>query len=348
MGIKSFFMRILRHPERSEALQSDLTSLQSDSKALLERSKALQEPITQELPSNYESPSSIELQKDSLELGLAAGYTGRSLKSIESSLVRIESQMTTRDWFNLQFGESLRELADVLRQHENKAQIRFESIQNSLNSLKGIADISPESIKPQLYRQIQAIESQLPPTPRMREIVETVKQNREMSYEDLAKKLNLGESGLRGLLSVMMKRTEAIERFEKDGKGWVRFTDSSDLKRSESEGKAGEALLRYNFESIAEKQGFSIVKRFIQTPPDFIIEKDSKSIGVELKLGSDTASLTKGIGQLLFARSSYNLQELWLVMPPQYQPITEDWIKTFKSQGIKVFILSQEGLKELY
>lgn len=242
MGLKSFFTRILHRPHRFKALQSDAASLQSapkaiesDAKALSERSESFREPSFSEL-SSYESPqSSIELQKDSLELGIAAGYAGRTLRSIESSLVRIETQMTTKDWFEFQFSQSLREMADILRQHEDKSQFRFETIRNSLSSLKGIASISPQPLKDQLYAQIQAIESQLPPTPRMREIVEIVKQHGEISYEDLAKQLNLGTSGLRGLLSNMLKRTKTIERFEKDSKGWVRFTEFNDLKRSESD-----------------------------------------------------------------------------------------------------------------
>jgi hypothetical protein len=232
MDITQAILRFLRRPKRSEALESEVKSIQ-------ERSEAIQEPISQEKPEVYEAPSSIEVQKDSLELGIAAGYTGRALKSIESSLIRIESQMTSKDWFDLQFGHSLRELVNVLKQHEGKEQVRFESIQSSLDSLRGIANLSPQPIRDQLFRQIQTIESQLPLTPRMRQIIEIAKQQGEVSYEDLAKTFNLdGTSSLRGLLSNMVKRTKEIERFEKDGKGWIRFAGSRDLNRSQSEEKA--------------------------------------------------------------------------------------------------------------
>lgn len=237
MGIFDFLLRIFGKKAQSEALQSDV-------KALSERFKAMQErSFTQEQAESQSITPTIELEKDSLQLGMAAGYTGRSLKAIESSLVRIESQMTTKDWFDLQFGQNIKELIDVLRQHEDKEQLRFEAIQNSLNSLRALAKLTPQPIKTQLYEQIQDLESQLPLTQRMREIIEITKQAREISYEDLAKKLNLGISGLRGLLSIMVKRTNDVKRFEKDGKGWLRFTGSTDLNRSQSAEKAGEAAL---------------------------------------------------------------------------------------------------------
>jgi len=341
MGIFDRILGIFGKKAQSEAIQSDV-------KALSERSKAMQErSVIQEQPESQAITPTIELEKDSLQLGMAAGYTGRSLKAIESSLVRIESQMTTKDWFDIQFGQSLKELVKVLKQHEDKEQLRFEAIQDSLNSLRALAKLTPQPIRTKLYEQIQDLESQLPITQRMREIVEITSQAGEISYEDLAKKLNLGTSGLRGLLSVMVKRTNEIKRFEKDGKGWLRFTGSTDLNRSQSAEKAGEASLRDMFEIIVEKQGFNIVKRFAQSSPDFIIQKDNKTIGVEIKLVSDTSSLEKGMGQLLLAKISYNLQDMWLVLPSQTQPLSEDCIQAFKSTGIKVFILSQNSLEEI-
>jgi hypothetical protein len=165
------------------------------------------------------------LQKESLQLGIAAGYTGKSLREIESSLNRIERQMITRDLFNLQFEDKTPELIELLRQHDEKTEKALEAIQLSLNSLRGIAKMSPEPIRTQLTQEIQALEAKLPLTIRMKEILEIVKEVGEISYEDLAKRLNLTEiSGLRGLLSNMMKRTDEIERFEKDRKGWVKYT----------------------------------------------------------------------------------------------------------------------------
>lgn len=341
MGIAQTILRFLRRPKGFESIKSDY-------KSISDRTEAIQEPISQSSKEIYEQTPSIELQKDSLELGIAAGYTGKTLRSIESSLIRIESQMTTRDWFNLQFGQTLRELVDVLQQHENKEQLRFESIHGSLNSLRSIASLSPQPIKDQLFKQIQVIESQLPLTPRMRQIIEITKQQKEVSYEDLAKTFNLdGTSSLRGLLSNMMKRTNNIERFEKDGRGWVRFIGSKDLDRSKSEDKTEEALLIYNFESIAEKEKFNIIKRSIQTFPTFVIEKEGKNIGIGLELTSDIVLLQARIKELTDARFSFNLQEIWLVFPSTNQPFSEELTKLIKNYGIRLFILGKEGLKEI-
>jgi predicted ArsR family transcriptional regulator len=61
-------------------------------------------------------------------------------------------------------------------------------------------------------------------------LISIAKEQGEISYTDLANKLNITEDALRGLLANTMKRTNKIERFAKDGRGWVRFlSDSSDL-----------------------------------------------------------------------------------------------------------------------
>ena len=232
MGILDFLLKIFGKKAQSAALESASTSLESASKAMQERFNSGKET---EL-----SVPTIELEKDSLQLGIAAGYTGRSLRTIESSLVRIESQMITKDWFDLQFGRDMKELINILKQHEDREQTRFEIIQNSLNSIRGVAKSLPQPIKLKLYEQVQAIESQLPPTPRMKEIINILEEYGEMSYEDLSKKLNISISSLRGLLANMMRRTNKIQRFEKDGKGWVRIINSIDLNRSQSAEKAGE------------------------------------------------------------------------------------------------------------
>jgi|YelNatPaOPRAMG01_1025707.scaffolds.fasta_scaffold01189_15 hypothetical protein len=235
MGILSFIRRIFGKNALSERSNSASEALQSDLKALEQRFEA--ESSKENLTT---SPQSIELEKDSLQLGIAAGYTGRSLKNIESSLVRIESQMITRDWFDLQFRQDMMDLINILRQHEEKEQLRFEAIQNSLNTIRNIASSLPKSTKSKLYEQISNIESNLPLTTRMKEIIRILEETREISYEDLANKLQIGVSSLRGLLTSMAKRTNKIERFEKDGKGWVRIINSIDLNRSQSAAKSSE------------------------------------------------------------------------------------------------------------
>jgi hypothetical protein len=167
---------------------------------------------------------------ESLQLGIAAGYTGRSLKEIESTLNRIESLMVTKDWFKTEFQdntpqimETLQFIRQLLEEHEANEQRRFDYIQEALQNLSETAKIAPEPIKTELLTQIQAIESKLPLTPRMRELITIVKQYGEISYTDLSNLLNITEDRLRGLLSTTVRRTDQIERFEKQGRGWVRF-----------------------------------------------------------------------------------------------------------------------------
>jgi len=358
MGVRDLFAKLLGK-KKEEAIESASTALQSDSTSIesaSKRFKALEsgpvyEPL-RDTTKTSEISEPIELQKDSLRLGIAAGYTSRAIKEIESSLIRIESNMVTRDWFTNQFEDRTPELIDILKKHDENMQKRFESIENSLDLLKKIAEKAPEPIKTELLGGIRAIKIQLPLTSKMKQLISIVREAKEISYEDLRLKLGITRSALRGLLSNTLKRTSEIERFNINGRGWVRYKPvlNRDLKRFkslESEEKTGEMSLRSIFERVVEKQGFKIVKRLTQAPPDFIIEKNGKSIGVELKLTSDTASLEKGMGQLLFAKTFYNLQELWLVFPHQYKPLSNDWLKTLKLQGIKLFILSQGGLKEL-
>lgn len=225
MGFFDPFRRLFGKKAQPVPLQSDAKALQSASSAF----EALQSvQSTEEIPS--EAPStiptnepSIELEKDSLQLGIAAGYTGKSIREIENSLQRIESQMTSKDWFLSQFKETIAGLVNILREHELNEQKRFEALQNSVNSLRLIAQISPEPIKSKLFTEIGTIEAQLSLTPKMKELLQIVKDSSEISYEDLCQKLGISVSALRGMLTNMTKRTGNIERFEKDNRGWVKY-----------------------------------------------------------------------------------------------------------------------------
>lgn len=232
MGIVSFLKKFFRKKAQEEALQSDVEALQSD----LERSKALQalqsvtfpkedimyQPQPTSIESNY--PQKFELQRDSVQLGIAAGYTGQSIRNIEASLNRIEAQMATKDWFTANLEDKTPELIAIMKKHEENEEKRFEVIQNTLLTLKTTAEKVPEPLKYDLISQIEDIESRLPLTRRMNEVLQIIKEAKEISYEELAKRLNWKEtSGLRGLLTNMSRRTDKIERFSKDGKGFVRY-----------------------------------------------------------------------------------------------------------------------------
>lgn len=168
------------------------------------------------------------LQKDSFQLGLAAGYTGRSIKEIESALVRIESQMVTRDWFKNEFEDQTPEIAELLKiirdsieKHDSDAQKRFDTINTALERLQVKAITMPEPLREDLLKDIDMIRSQIPLSSKMEDLVGIVKSSREISYEELSQRLSITVSALRGLLSNTMKRTGDIDRERRNGKGWV-------------------------------------------------------------------------------------------------------------------------------
>lgn len=228
MGIKDLFSKLRRkkrQPNGFDAIESDSIAAESI-ESLEQRSKSPEEiKEIEEKTATIETPSAIEVQKDSLQLGVAAGYTGRSIKQIESSLSRIETQMPTRDWLLSQFEDRTPELINSFEKHEKNEQKRFEAMQNILLSLQKTAEKAPEPIKTEISKQITAIERQLPLTPKMKRLFQIVKEAKEISYDGLHIKLGITTSALRGLLSNMAKRTGQIERFEKDGKGWVRHIE---------------------------------------------------------------------------------------------------------------------------
>lgn len=197
--------------------------------------------LSDETSQIIESTPPIELQKESVQLGLAAGYTGRALKDIESSLVRIESQMTSKEWFIAQFGdqkralELLESIRDILKLHDDLTMKHFEMVENLIFSLQGIAQKAPEPIRTDMLKQIRVIEAQLPPTPKMRQLANVVKQAGEISYTDLASALGISESALRGLLTLTIRRTGSVQRFEKDGRGWVRPVSSDLINQSSNQ-----------------------------------------------------------------------------------------------------------------
>jgi len=202
--------------ELQPTIESPLESSVASSVGLLE-----EKPVF-ETSSELSEPTPDDVLKDSFQLGLAAGYTGRSLKSIESSLTRVESQMPTKDWFSTQFEDKTPELIEILKKHEENEEKRFELLQNLLASGK-LSERSAELILPSSFPL-----GELLLTHKMQILVSIVRESREISYKDLANRLGLTVSALRGLLSNTLIRTNNIERFRKDGKGWVRYLESAD------------------------------------------------------------------------------------------------------------------------
>ena len=196
-------------------MQSDAASMQQRSKSIKPKETPIEEPVTP-----------IEIEKDSLQLGIAAGFTGRSLRNIEDSLVRIEAQMVTKDWMELTVKA---DLASML--------VR---IQSSLDSIAGSASGLPPAMRQNIMSQVERIRAELQPTSRMMDIITAVREAKELSYEDLAAKVGIEVPSLRGLLSQMAKRTSLIERFERGNKGWVRYREPIEAMQSAANSESKE------------------------------------------------------------------------------------------------------------
>lgn len=242
MGIGNFLLRFLRQKKKPETIKALDQSIQS-----LESTKG-NDSITYPLHSTYKEPyipnvvqpvsqstllKPAEIEESSFKLGVAGGYTGRSIRSIEDALNRIEAQMVTRDWFSVQFEDKTPDLIQEITKlhqemqiHDQNEEKRFEIIQNILERMRNVANIAPNDVKLQLLDQIKAVESQMPLTRKMEELISTVKSPGKISYDELAGKLNITVSALRGLLSTTLQRTNKIERFMVDGKGWVRIKEA--------------------------------------------------------------------------------------------------------------------------
>lgn len=157
--------------------------------------------------------SAIQLEKESLQLGIAAGYTGRSIRDIESSLNRIETQMVTKDWFAIK-------LEEAIKTHEYKEEGRFQTVEATLSSL--IRYFSALPVQTRLETIKEAVKG-MRLTNKMNQLINIVKDAKEISYADLATRLNISQDALRGLLSLVVRRTAKIQRLERQNKGWVRF-----------------------------------------------------------------------------------------------------------------------------
>jgi len=217
------FFKKKRSLEALQSASSDLKALQSDATALQSASKALESAQSPEKSFVETEKDTIELQRESLQLGVAAGYVGRSLREIENSLIRIESQMITKDWFNIEVKEKINKLLEMTQKHDEDEEERFKALQSALNQLRSLAGLAPEPLKSEMFKQIETIESKLPLTSRMMEILGILKETKEISYKDLSQRLGISVSSLRGLLTNMARRSSEIERIVKDGQGWVRL-----------------------------------------------------------------------------------------------------------------------------
>jgi predicted transcriptional regulator len=257
MGVISFIKKILfgeKQPERfsdsqrfesmNQLIRSDLNRSESE-RIDLNRSESMNQSIESSkstiTSSDKEEKSTISIDKESLKVGMAAGYISRSLISIEDGIERIEISMPSKEWITMnilpkieQVQQAIYNIREILMDHERNEEKRFEVLLEAINKLKTMAPSLPEPIKTEILSTVASLKSATL-TPKMQQILDILKERREISYQELAEKLGITTDGLRGILSRMVKVCDEIERFEKDGKGWIRIKSiQSDLNRSES------------------------------------------------------------------------------------------------------------------
>jgi len=108
--------------------------------------------------------------------------------------------------------------------------------------------------------------------------------------------------------------------------------------------EVNEEGLNERFKSIIMREGFIVVKEFVNVCPDLIIEKGEIRAGVELKADMKTSWLPKALGQLLFSKVKDNVNDLWLIIPRIPTALTTDWVKLFTDNGIKIFFINDDNI----
>lgn len=236
--------------KRYESIQSDMNRIESyDTSIRIDESEQSYKFIS----NNIEDKRSITLEKESLQVGVAAGFISRSLIDIEDSLKRIEAQMTTRDWFTInilpkieQLNQMLQQTKEIISKHDIEEEKRFEILYGAIMNLKSLGYTLPEPIRHDIEKTIQDLKK-VALSPKMEEILQIVKERGEISYAELAQKVNVSIDSLRGILSKMCKITDEIERFEREGKGWIRYKSiHRDMNRYESIRELREAMSSEN------------------------------------------------------------------------------------------------------
>jgi predicted transcriptional regulator len=247
MGVISFIKKMLfgeKQPERfndSQRSESMNQSIRSDLNRSESMNQSIESPKSTIISSEKEEKPTISIDKESLKVGMAAGYISRSLISIEDGIERIENSMPSKEWITMnilpkieQVQQAIYNIREILMDHERNEEKRFEVLLEAINKLKTMAPSLPEPIKTEILSTVASLKSATL-TPKMQQILDILKERREISYQELAEKLGITTDGLRGILSRMVKVCDEVERFEKDGKGWIRIKSiHSDLNRSES------------------------------------------------------------------------------------------------------------------
>ena len=245
MGLIGFLKKIFKRSDSIDAAsmridaesinQSINQSLDHQNQRIISNKEVSQQPFISKDIEESAKKSSIDLEKESLKLGMAAGFAGRAIINIEDTLSRLESMVTTKDWINPKIEkilDLLDSLKDIISKHEENQQKRFETILDSISKISTEAKKIPEPERTKILTEVERIKK-ASLTPKMRQLIDVVRSAGEISYSELSQRLKISQDALRGLLSRTVKLTDKIERFERENKGWVRFKSNQSINQSQ-------------------------------------------------------------------------------------------------------------------
>ena len=162
MSVISFIKKRLfgeKHPDRfsdsqrfesmNQSIRSDLNRVESE-RIDLDRFESMNQSIESTkstiISSDKEEKSTISIDKESLKVGMAAGYISRSLISIEDGIERIEISMPSKEWITMnilpkieQVQQAIYNIREILMDHERNEEIILEVLLALRNKLKTIA-----------------------------------------------------------------------------------------------------------------------------------------------------------------------------------------------------------------
>ena len=184
-----------------------------------------EENIEQQTKENLTEEEKI---KEEFKVGVATGYFLRSLKEIENVLNRMEATQVTKDWFLANFEDKTPELMNTLRETNEKLEESFKRLEESVKRIESMLErlqalTSASSNARGDYERLQALTSGEEFTEKEAKALEIIMERGEISYEDLAKELEVSLSYTRALLSKIAKNRPDIVRFKREGKGWVKI-----------------------------------------------------------------------------------------------------------------------------
>jgi len=105
--------------------------------------------------------------------------------------------------------------------------------------------------------------------------------------------------------------------------------------------------LKQKFIEFVNQHQFKIIYEIVNKPADLIIEKDGKRIAVEFKTARDPAKFSRALGQLLFARIKYDVEDSWLILSGLPSILSKDWLEVFEESKITVFYFTGSSFDKI-